>query len=222
MLSRDAFKYAFREAVAAEFANIPKNEYSINYTFSEKCNKKMKRLIEAQSRPYWSFFNTAAKRAAAVAIAVVTMVSSAFSVKAVREPIVGFIAKTYEKFTEIVFDNADYEFELKKCETRYVPAGFELIRKTEFNSVYEEKYRSASGAEITYAQYKNKSLRMTIDTEGTNYREIEINGLGGIAYRKNTNNFIMINPEKYTFCVYGEIGEEELIKMAELIEYNTD
>ena len=39
-MSKDDFKNAFREVISSEFAHIPSDEDSIDYTFSERFNKK--------------------------------------------------------------------------------------------------------------------------------------------------------------------------------------
>lgn len=45
MISKDEFKKAFNESISAEFAAIPHNENSIEYTFSERFEKRMNRLL---------------------------------------------------------------------------------------------------------------------------------------------------------------------------------
>ena len=51
-ISREEFKAAFREVVSSEFAHIPTDESSIDFTFSEKFNKKMEKLIKSQRKSY--------------------------------------------------------------------------------------------------------------------------------------------------------------------------
>ena len=52
-MSREEFKSAFREVVSSEFAHIPTDESSIDFTFSEKFNKKMEKLIKSQRKSYY-------------------------------------------------------------------------------------------------------------------------------------------------------------------------
>ena len=59
-MSREEFKAAFREVVSSEFAQIPTDEDSIDFTFSEKFIKRMDKLIRAQRKSYYKFINTAA------------------------------------------------------------------------------------------------------------------------------------------------------------------
>ena len=61
-MSREEFKAAFREVISSEFAHIPTDESSIDFTFSEKFIKRMNKLIRAQRKSYYKFINTAATR----------------------------------------------------------------------------------------------------------------------------------------------------------------
>ena len=51
-------KNAFREVVSEEFSNIPTDENSVDFTFSEKFEIQMERLIRSQRRVFYSFVNT--------------------------------------------------------------------------------------------------------------------------------------------------------------------
>ena len=54
-MSREEFKAAFREVISSEFAQIPTDEDSIDFTFSEKFIKRMDKLIRAQKKSYYKF-----------------------------------------------------------------------------------------------------------------------------------------------------------------------
>lgn len=54
-MNKTDFKNAFREAVASEFSQIPTDEESIDFTFSKRFNKQMKKLIRSQKKSYYSF-----------------------------------------------------------------------------------------------------------------------------------------------------------------------
>ena len=51
-ITKAEFKQAFREVVSLEFSHIPTDENSIQYTFSEKFNKRMEKLIKSQKKVY--------------------------------------------------------------------------------------------------------------------------------------------------------------------------
>ena len=64
----------------------------------------MDKLIKSQRKPYWNFISTVSRRAAVIIVAIITLVTAAFSVKAIREPIIKFIKQVYESFTHYSFD----------------------------------------------------------------------------------------------------------------------
>lgn len=70
-MSREEFKAAFREVVSSEFAHIPTDESSIDFTFSEKFMKRMDKLIKSQRKPYWNFISTVSRRAAVIIVAII-------------------------------------------------------------------------------------------------------------------------------------------------------
>ena len=113
LMSKDDFKKAFREAVSSEFSQIPCDEDSIDFTFSERFNKKMRKLIKSQRKSYYFLINTAAKRVAVVFVAILTLFTASMSIKAIREPVVKFITEVYESFTRYFFDG-DTVQEIKK------------------------------------------------------------------------------------------------------------
>ena len=96
-------KAAFREVVSSEFAHIPTDESSIDFTFSEKFNKKMEKLIKSQRKSYYIFINTVGKRVAILFVAIITLFAASMSVKAIREPVINFIIEVYESFTKYFF-----------------------------------------------------------------------------------------------------------------------
>ena len=72
-ICKEQFISALREAVSAEFENIPKSENAIEFSFSNAFNKKMQRLIKSQKSSYWNLIKTVPKRVAIVCIAVAAM-----------------------------------------------------------------------------------------------------------------------------------------------------
>lgn len=129
-MSKSDFKKALREVVSLEFAHIPEDESSINYTFSERFNKKMEKLIKSQRKAYWGVINTATKRAAVIFIAILSLFTAAFSIKAIREPIVNFFIKIYETFTHYSFEGETTEFISKEYSITNLPEGFVKSEQT--------------------------------------------------------------------------------------------
>lgn len=81
-----------------------------SHVFSETFNRKMEKLLRFSQKSYFPYVNTIGKRVAIITIAVVISLSAtAFSVKAIREPVVNFFVNVYEKFSSIVFQSDESE-----------------------------------------------------------------------------------------------------------------
>lgn len=137
-MSRSDFNNALREAVSSEFTDIPTDESSINYTFSERFIKKMDKLIRSQKKVYYNFINTVSKRVAIIFLVVVTLFTTACSVKAIREPIVNFIKQVYEAFTHYSFEGETTDKITREYFIDEIPKGFEQTNKTKNDNIIVE------------------------------------------------------------------------------------
>lgn len=79
-MTKAEFNEAFRKAMSDEFASVPKSEEEIDHVFSDRFEKRMEKLIKAEKSVGWHWFNTAGKRAAVIAAALVCIFSVAFGV----------------------------------------------------------------------------------------------------------------------------------------------
>lgn len=156
-ITKAEFKKAFREVVSLEFSHIPTDENSIEYTFSQKFIKRMEKLIKSQKKVYWHFVNTASKRVAIVLLAIVTMFSAAFGVKAIREPIVNFIKQVYETFTHYSFEGDTAETITKEYSITYLPDGFEEKNKIKNDYSIITTYKNSEGETIEFTQKTTES-----------------------------------------------------------------
>ena len=85
-MTKNEFRKAIRDAASAELAQIPA-ENSIDYTFSDAFERNMKKLIRNRKKSWYPLVSTAARRVAVILLICAVLVSSAFSVEAVWEPI---------------------------------------------------------------------------------------------------------------------------------------
>ncbi len=184
-MSREEFKAAFREVISSEFAYIPTDESSIDFTFSEKFIKRMDKLIRAQRKNYYKFINTAGKRVAVIFAAIITLFTASLSVKAIREPVVKFIKQVYETFTHYSFEGDT----TKKIEKEYfvtnLPDGYFQADKIESDITITTIYKNNSGGIIKFCQQISSNSEHTFDSE---------------KMRKET---MVINEQKYDIY-YGE------------------
>lgn len=171
-------KNAFREVVSEEFAHIPTDENSIVFTFSERFNKRMEKLIKSQQKIYYSFINTAFKRVAILCIIILTMLTTAFSVKAIREPIIKFIKQIYETFTHYAFEGDTKEIITKEYVITQLPDGFEQTYETKSENLISKTYQNASGTTIQFTQQATKNnTGLYNDNENTVISKQTVNGI---------------------------------------------
>lgn len=172
-ISREEFKAAFREVVSSEFAQIPTDEDSIDFTFSEKFIKRMDKLIKSQRKPYWNFISTVSRRAAVIIVAIITLVTAAFSVKAIREPIIKFIKQVYESFTHYSFDGDTVEIITKEYTITQMLDGYEQFDKLTSENTIATTYKNKLGDTIIFTQMTTEySIGYFVDNEsGEQYTE---------------------------------------------------
>ena len=172
-MSREEFKAAFREVISSEFAHIPTDESSIDFTFSEKFNKKMEKLIKSQRKPYWNFISTVSRRAAVIIVAIITLVTAAFSVKAIREPIIKFIKQVYESFTHYSFEGDTVEIITKEYTITQMLDGYEQFDKLTSENTIATTYKNKLGDTIIFTQMTTEySIGYFVDNEsGEQYTE---------------------------------------------------
>lgn len=172
-MSKTDFKNAFREVVSSEFAHIPTDENSIDFTFSERFNKRMEKLIKAQRKPYWKFISTASKRAAVIVVAILTLFTASLSVKAIREPIIKFIKQVYESFTHYSFDGDTVEIISKEYTITKMLDGYEQIDKLTSDNTIATTYKNELGDTIIFTQMTTEySIGYLVDNEsGEQYTE---------------------------------------------------
>ena len=172
-MSREEFKAAFREVVSSEFAHIPTDESSIDFTFSEKFNKKMEKLIKSQRKPYWNFISTVSRQAAVIIVAIITLVTAAFSVKAIREPIIKFIKQVYESFTHYSFEGDTVEIITKEYTITQMLDGYEQFDKLTSENTIATTYKNKLGDTIIFTQMTTEySIGYFVDNEsGEQYTE---------------------------------------------------
>lgn len=172
-MSREEFKAAFREVVSSEFAQIPTDEDSIDFTFSEKFMKRMDKLIKSQRKPYWNFISTVSRRAAVIIVAIITLVTAAFSVKAIREPIIKFIKQVYESFTHYSFDGDTVEIITKEYTITQMLDGYEQFDKLTSENTIATTYKNKLGDTIIFTQMTTEySIGYFVDNEsGEQYTE---------------------------------------------------
>lgn len=220
-ISKAEFKSAFREVVSLEFSHIPQDESSINYIFSERFNKRMENLIKSQKKLYWNFVNTVAKRAAIIFVAILTIFTVAFSVKAIREPILKFIKQIYETFTHYSYDGDTTEMLIKEYTIGQMLDGYEQIDKVLTDNSVVTTYKNELGNTIIFSQMTTQSnAGIFVDNEKSDLYTENING-NLVEFKEwyDTKTAVWVK-EGYVFTIncLGDISFEEIKQIIISIE----
>lgn len=218
-MSREEFKAAFREVISSEFAQIPTDEDSIDFTFSEKFIKRMDKLIRAQKKSYYKFINTVGKRVAVIFVAIITLFTASLSVKAIREPVVRFIKQVYETFIHYTFEgdiqqNIKKEFSIKK-----LPDGFIQSDKIESDFAITTIYVNDSNT-IKFTQQSTNNANLFFDNENGTLTKVTISGINVDIYENENIKHAVWTDEGYFFkltCI-GEINTDSITMMIESIQ----
>lgn len=124
------FTQALKDVIDEDY-NADMEAISLNdeHEFSDKHNKKMKKLIKRQSRPYFNLISTAGRRVACVIVAMVVLSASALSVEAVRNAVYDFIIKIFSNHSVVTTESGTDDGYPTSFEEKYyiskLPAGFE-------------------------------------------------------------------------------------------------
>lgn len=155
-LSKAEVCRAFREVMAADYADVPVKE-EIDHVFSPEFYAKMDALIAEQKRGSWRLLSRQTRRALVVAaILAVSMLLVACTPK-LREAVSELVVTVYETFAEFVVpEQADTSLRAE-IETVYefdpVPEDFEMESQEQGSPHYvETTYINSSGNHIFLRQ----------------------------------------------------------------------
>ncbi|MBO5211832.1 MAG: DUF4367 domain-containing protein [Clostridia bacterium] len=201
-ISKAEFKEAFREVISSEFSHIPKNENEIDFVFSERFNKRMTKLVNSQKKAYYYLINTAAKRVAIIFVLILTMFTAAFSVKAIREPIIEFVKQIYETFIHYSVEGDTIDKITKKYSITRLPEGFYETDKVNNNYTIITFFENSSGDTIVFSQMTTKTnAGYFLDNETGEVHSEVVNGIN-VEWKKWYDNITVLwTNEGYVFSI---------------------
>jgi len=209
---------AIGEAMDRRVERIPVAEH----TFSPAFERKMNRVIRAQSKPYFRFVNTNAKKAVlALATALLILLTMVFSVAALREPVVRFIVEVYEKFSNVFFHQQEDAYFPDELEVYYIPTwlpdGYQIddTKTIDIAILYKQMFFDNADHDIELKQYTITDTVLRIDTESVQTKPVTVNGNAGLFYSTKGIQTLLWNNGQYGFLVSGPVAEAELLRMAE-------
>lgn len=193
--------------------------------FSPQYEKKMAHLIKRQKRPYWKFVNTVGKKIAVIAIAFMMLFGLSMSIKAIREPVIGFIENVFEKFSELFVNKSEIKNAPDIIEEVYtltdVPEGYEIIMYSPSPKIVVTTW--SNGEKKIELIQSVLNMHFTIDTEETEVSKIEYDGQEIMYYHSIKNNNeqsqAFWHTENYSFEIFSNdfLSENDIIKLIETI-----
>lgn len=213
---------AFREVASEEFIHIP-NEEDIKYVFSEKFNKKMKKLLRKAEHKDIHRSAKISKRIIAVAAAIVIILAGLMSVSAIREPVVNFVLEFFEDHIDFGFSgdvSQEIEYEYGFSE---IPKGFDLVNKiSDYDIKYTKFKNEKSGDELILKQTITDQKSISVDNEHGISTTNFINGMEVYIYEHENGDYIQANwiKESYSMFLvyYGDIEKDDFIELIKLIK----
>ena len=207
----EILRRAFIEADIEYFEYITKQKI-VEWTPSVEFERKMESLIyKHEYHPHKSWTTTWKKVACSILIFAV-LATSILSVEAIREPVVEFFTKIYEKFSSVfVIEHGDSNSP-KAIETEYLPTAIPDGYKIEIqnnNTIYNQiVYADDNNLKIIFMQQILDGQHLMLDTEvvelhtisvGTQNGQYFINkGMVFLSWTAHDYLFFLSMPDHYT------------------------
>lgn len=212
---------AFIEAKRIKLSGIPKDE-DIDWTPSPRFERKINRLIKNSRKSYWPLINTPLKKVAVAAMVIIMLFGFTMSIEAAREAVVDYIITVYEKYTGFSFDVRGLDVP-KTIEQKYMvtalPEGYTLSSKDEMERHREFIWTNEKGEDIIFKQSVLHNVHMTLDTEDTPYKYVQVGQYSAIYLTKRNMQTVIWDNGKYLFIINctTSVSYEDVIRMAESV-----
>lgn len=220
-MTDNLLKIALREAAFLEFAAISQSDSDIAYTFSPRFTHKMSRLAKDEKSWFWRMTSTAPKRAAAVGIAMILVVLTAYGIPAVREPVTAFFKETYENCVRFFTGNAGAGRIAEHYTLTELPNGFDAVHTVDNDASFTVVYRNEDGEEIILSQSIGADYRIDIDTQHGTLIEIDLSGVTVNLYETDGCMVALWQQDGYAFdlTVYGSLDRERVLRLVNSVQH---
>ena len=196
------FIQALNDVIDEDYnADVESISLNDEHEFSDKHNKKMKKLIKRQSRPYFNLISTAGRRVACVVVAMIVLSASALSVEAVRNAVYDFIIKIFSNHSVVTTESGTDDGYPTSIEEKYyiskLPAGFEQTQYGETDNSISVFYSNGKKG-ILFDQNVKGDHKIYMDNERTDFTCIWDNGRYILSISSNLDKETVIDLCKST------------------------
>lgn len=211
-MSREELNRAFREVAAMEFTDVPLED-DISVSFSSKFIKKMNKLIARRKTPFWEYVNTAKKRVAIVAIALLSLLMIVLGNEEIRASMLQWCAEVYEEYTHYFFEGETTKEIAYKYQLMMVPEGFEVVQIIDDNKCYIITYENENRQTIIFKQNATEGYDYIMDNERLEWSTVIIDEKKIEMFVDSNDMGAMWTEDGYfMFLYYSECEDIEIIK----------
>ncbi len=221
-MTRAEVREAFREVMAADYADVPKRE-EIDHAFSPEFYARMDTLIAEQKRGTWGMMPRQCKRVLVVAAILAATLMLVACSPILRHAVARLAVTIYETFVDFKVDTTKGELrtEIKKIyEFAPLPEGFELLLQERENP-YSVKtlYGNRDGRRISVVQSIPDYFVITRDNEKSEFLPKTANGVEILVSTASgicTGTFLF---DGYCFTIryVGEITQNDFESLITLL-----
>lgn len=205
-------------------STTPQKEQVPEHRFSERFERRMKKLLRAQRRS--SQANRVIRRmrqaVAVLLIALVVTFSAAMTVNAFRERVIEVVVYAFNELTDYRFTSHETANTLfAEAEIGYVPHGMTKTHEEIMGDYAYVLYENGDGDffELTKEQVlSGDSYQVILDTELSEYIEFDLHGNPAYGNEKNGNSTILWYDESCVYTLFSNLSLEELKEIASSIE----
>ncbi|MGL5347725.1 MAG: DUF4367 domain-containing protein [Peptostreptococcaceae bacterium] len=203
-------------------------EDDIEYEFSSKFERKMKKMIKEQKRgPFVSNLYKGLKIASVFIVVGITVFSLSMSVEAVRTKLLEVIKEVYEEFSVYEYKGTieNISGNISDNIPKHIPNGYEVIEQIEEDEYLLISYKNNMDY-LTYNCFKINNDRVYVDTEDADITKVYINGMKADHIEKGNSQMLIWQNNGYGYYLnvdsidenYKRFDTDELIKIAESIK----
>ena len=193
------FIQALKDVIDEDY-NADMEAISLNdeHEFSDKHNKKMKKLIIRQSRPYFKLISTASRRAACV------------------NAVYDFIIKIFSNHSVVTTESGTDDGYPTSIEEKYyiskLPAGFEQTQYGETDNSISVFYSNGKKG-ILFDQNVKGDHKIYMDNERTDFTKIEIDGQEYLLFESDTDVTCIWDNGRYILSISSNLDKETVIDL---------
>ena len=186
------------------------------HVFSRRHEKKMRRLIKRQRKPYFRLISTAGRRAACIALAIVVVSASAMSVKAVRKTFFDFVTNVFSDHKTVTTDSESRGGYPKTIEEEYritaLPDGYKQVYCQRTETMVDIPYYSEE-SRILFAQHTKDSFSITFTDEAKIEDCIDSDGQKYQVVSAGYESVYIWDNGRYIFEITGSLDREKMIEI---------